>query len=56
MEEVSGGTSGVAAPAHHDFQVHDDGGPAVEASLSHPAQKMLMDSAKNQTGLITVGE
>ena len=25
-----------AAPAHHDFSSYHDGGPALEASLSHP--------------------
>ena len=28
-----------AAPAHHDFWTFPDGGPALEASLSHPTWK-----------------
>ncbi len=30
------------APAHHDFSTFSDGGPALEASLSHPTVKKAM--------------
>ncbi len=31
-----------AAPAHHDFSTFPDGGPALEASWSHPTLKKAM--------------
>ncbi len=32
-----------AAPAHQHFAMFPDGGPALEASLSHPTLKMAFD-------------
>ncbi len=37
-----------AAPAHHEFSTFPEGGPALEASLSHPTLKkaMALDGAR----------
>ena len=39
-----------AAPAHHDFWMFPDGGPALEASLSHPTMKQAMALVSKLTG------
>ena len=37
-----------AAPAHHDFPLRRDGGPALEASWSHPT---LFGKSRGRAGI-----
>ncbi len=41
----------IAAPAHHAGQTPPDGGPALEASLSHPTSNGVMATPSNEDNL-----
>ncbi len=41
-----------AAPAHHDFSTINDGGPALEASLSHPTMNKAIALVSAQPTLL----
>ncbi len=42
-----------AAPAHHDFSMFFNGGPALEASWSHPTLKKAMALGFTASGFAT---